>query len=232
MKTCSFICYLIVFALVSCQSTPKIETKTIQENDQTQLWNITIHRTEFITSQLTLEPACIFFNDEIKGLTRGIQAAFQEQAQTQKIEMDSLGHPFVAPFELYIRDSVFQADENFFSILVSAYQMLGGANGVTHFYGINYQVKTKHFLSPKEILNFDKKQEINALLKTYLKDPEKCYTFADPTIDNLTALNLTPSSVEFTYAKYILGPGACGPLTISIPLNKMQDMFHDAFLQK
>ena len=119
MRIFFFICYLVTFTLVSCQSTPKIETKTIQENDQTNLWNITIHRTEFITSQLTLESACNFFNDEIKGLTRGILAVFQEHAHAQKIKMDSLGHPLIAPYELYVHDSVFQADENFFSILVS-----------------------------------------------------------------------------------------------------------------
>ena len=95
--------------------------------------------------------------------------------------------------------------------------MLGGAHGMTNFYAINYDVKTQKFLTNKDILNLDKAADINALLKANLKDPDKCFTFEAPTVDNVTCINLTLHTVDFTYAQYILGP-------YSIPKEKMKDM--------
>lgn len=75
---------------------------------------------------------------------------------------------------------------------------------MTDFYAINYDVKTQKFLTNKDILNLDKAADINALLKANLKDPDKCFTFEAPTVDNVTCINLTLHTVDFTYAQYIL----------------------------
>lgn len=213
-----------MFSLVACKKEVKLEVKRITETDKTTVWDMTVSHPAFSSTVTEVEKNCVKINDELTGLVNGIRAAFQEQAEELNASLDSAGLKQVSPYELFIRDSVFWADQNYISVLMSAYEMLGGANGITNFYGINYNVKTQQFLDKKDILNAEKASDINALLAKYLKDPDKCNTFEAPTIENCTALNLTPHTVEFTYAKYILGPGACGPVTISVPREKMQGM--------
>lgn len=224
MKTKLFAALILALSVVACKKEIKLDVKQIKETDKTTEWNIITNRPAFSTTETEIEKSCVKINDEITGLVNGIKAAFQEQAKEQNASLDSIGQKQVGPYELFITDSVFLADENYISVLMSAYEMLGGANGITNFYGINYNVKTQKFLDKKDILNYEKASDINTLLKENLKDPDKCYTFEAPTIENFTALNFTLHTVEFTYAKYILGPGSCGPVTISVPRAKMQGM--------
>ncbi|MDE6450976.1 MAG: DUF3298 and DUF4163 domain-containing protein [Odoribacter sp.] len=224
MKTKLFTAFILALSVLACKKEIKLEMKQIRETDKTKEWNITINRPVFSSTETEVEQSCIVINDEITGLVNGIKAAFQEQVREQYASLDSAGLKPAAPYELYITDSIFMADNEQISVLISAYEMLGGANGNTNYYAINYRLKTREFMTPEELLDNEKAAAINALLKEYLKDPEKCYTFEVPTTENFTALNFTRHTVEFTYAKYILGPGSCGPVTISIPRTKMQGM--------
>lgn len=224
MKTKFFALVFALLALGACKKEIKLDVKQIHESDKTAQWDIHITRPAFSTTETEVEKSCVKFNDEITGLVNGIHAAFMEQAKETIAGLDSIGEQQVGPYELIIQDSVFQADKDYISVLMSSYEMLGGANGITNFYGVNYDVKNQKFLDKKDILNYDKATEINALLKENLKDPDKCFTFEAPTVDNFTALNISLHTVEFTYAKYILGPGSCGPVTISVPKAKLKGM--------
>lgn len=224
MKTKFFALVFALLALGACKKEIKLDVKQIHESDKTAQWDIHITRPAFSTTETEVEKSCVKFNDEITGLVNGIHAAFIEQAKETIAGIDSMGIKQAAPYELIIQDSVFQADKDYISVLMSSYEMLGGANGITNFYGVNYDVKNQKFLDKKDILNYDKATEINALLKENLKDPDKCFTFEAPTVDNFTALNISLHTVEFTYAKYILGPGSCGPVTISVPKAKLKGM--------
>lgn len=224
MKTKFFALVFALLALGACKKEIKLDVKQIHESDKTAQWDIHITRPAFSTTETEVEKSCVKFNDEITGLVNGIHAAFMEQAKETIAGIDSMGIKQAAPYELIIQDSVFQADKDYISVLMSSYEMLGGANGITNFYGVNYDVKNQKFLDKKDILNYDKASEINALLKENLKDPDKCFTFEAPTVDNFTALNISLHTVEFTYAKYILGPGSCGPVTISVPKAKLKGM--------
>lgn len=224
MKTKFFALVFALLALGACKKEIKLDVKQIHESDKTAQWDIHITRPAFSTTETEVEKSCVKFNDEITGLVNGIHAAFIEQAKETIAGIDSMGIKQAAPYELIIQDSVFQADKDYISVLMSSYEMLGGANGITNFYGVNYDVKNQKFLDKKDILNYDKATEINALLKENLKDPDKCFTFEAPTVNNFTALNISLHTVEFTYAKYILGPGSCGPVTISVPKAKLKGM--------
>ena len=224
MKTTLFTAAILMLSLISCKKEIRLEVKRITETDKTTVWDMTVSHPAFSSTVAEVEKSCVKINDELAGLVNGIKAAFQEQAAEQNASLDSAGLKQIGPYELFIQDSVFLADQNYISVLMSAYEMLGGANGITNFYGINYDVRTQRFLDKEDILNYDKANDINALLAKYLKDPDKCNTFEAPTIENCTALNFTLHTVEFTYAKYILGPGACGPVIISGPREKMQGM--------
>lgn len=224
MKTKFTILVFAVFALGACKKEIKLEIKQMHETDKTAQWDIQINRPAFSSTEAEVEKSCVKFNDEITGLVNGIQAAFREQARETISGLDSIGEKQIAPYELLIQDSVFLADDNYISVLVSSYEMLGGANGITNFYGVNYDMKNRKFLNKQDILNMSKASDINALLKQNLKDPDQCFTFEAPTVENVSAINFTLHTVEFTYAKYILGPGSCGPVTISVARNKMQNM--------
>lgn len=224
MKTKILILALAVLALGACKKEIKLEVKQIHETDKTDQWDIHITRPVFSSTEAEVEKSCVKFNDEITGLVNGIHAAFIEQAKETVAGLDSMGYKQAAPYELMIQDSVFLADKNHISVLVSSYEMLGGANGILNFYGVNYDVKNRKFLDKKDILNLSKSDEINALLKANLKDPDKCFTFDAPTVDNASAVNITLKTVDFTYAKYILGPGSCGTTTISVPREKLTGM--------
>lgn len=222
----SFLISLFVLGLLACQQKQQqnLKVEKMKTTEQTSVWNIVIQRTVCSSTAAAVEKQLTPFNEEVQGLMAGIQTVFQEQAKKQQAHLDSIGEKQLHPYELYLTDSLFEANEEFISLRVEEYQMLGGANGITRFYGINYQVKTERFLTPKEILDYNQAAAINALLKEHLQDPDSCYTFAAPTVDNFAALNLTPNRVEFTYEKYTLGPGACGPVIISIPKNRLQGM--------
>lgn len=224
MKTKFFALVFALLALGACKKEIRLDVKQIHETDKTADWDIRITRPAFSSTQTEVEKSCVKFNDEITGLVNGIHAAFMEQVKETIAGLDSIGERQVGPYELIIQDSVFQADNDYISVLVSSYEMLGGANGNTNFYGVNYDMKNQKFMDKKDILNYDKATEINALLKENLKDPDKCFTFEAPTVDNFTALNISLHTVEFTYAKYILGPGSCGPVTISVPKAKLKGM--------
>lgn len=224
MKTQLLSLLFLTLTFAGCKEKIKLDVKNIHQVNNTEQWNITIDRSELSASELNADRSCKTFNNELEGLVNGIQASFMEQAKESFDALDSIGEKPIGPYELIVKDTVFMADENFISVRVLSYEFLGGAHGMTNFYGINYDVKTQKFLNKKEILNYDKANEINALLKANLQDPDKCFTMEAPTIDNFTALNLTPKTVDFTYAQYILGPYSCGYTTISVPREKLKDM--------
>lgn len=224
MKTKLIALAVAVCTLSACQKEIRLEVKQINETDKTAQWDINVTRPVFASTETEVEKNCVRFNDEVTGLVNGIRAAFMEQSKETIARLDSAGMQQMAPYELYIRDSVFLADENYISVLMSTYEMMGGANGINNFYAVNYDMKNQKFLDMKEILNMNKASEINALLKQHLNDPDQCFTFAAPTVANVTAVNFTLDDVEFTYNKYILGPGACGTVTIAVPRDKMNGM--------
>lgn len=224
MKMKLFTIAFAALALGACKKEIKLEVKQIQGTNKTELWDIQINHPVFSSTDTETEKSCVKFNNEIRGLVNGIRAAFMEQSKETVAKLDSAGMKPVAPYELIIEDSVFIADQNYISVCVLSYEMLGGAHGMTNFYGVNYDVKNQKFLDKKDILNMSKAGEINDLLKANLQDPEKCFTMGVPTVDNASAVNITLHTLDFTYAPYILGPYSCGYTTISVPRSKLKDM--------
>lgn len=224
MQTKILMALLILLGVAGCKKEIKLEVKQLNESDKTTASEINITRPVFSTTEQDVEQSCVVFNDEITAFVRGAQAAFEEEVKEYVELMDSMKQQQAAPLQLIINDSVFLADENYISIRMLSYQYTGGAHGITNFYGINYNVKTQHFLDKKEIVDYNKATEINALLKENLKDPENCFTQGVPTLENVTAINFNTKNVDFTYGHYILGPYSCGYTTISIPLHKLSGM--------
>ena len=158
MKTKLFTLVFAVLVLGACKKEIKLDVKQIHLTDTTGQWDIKIDRPAFSTTDAETEKSCVKFNDEVNGLINGIHAAFIEQAKENIACLNSAGFKQAAPYELIIEDSVFLADQNYISVRVLSYEMLGGAHGMTDFYAINYDVKTQKFLTNKDILNLDRYQ--------------------------------------------------------------------------
>ena len=45
------------------------------------------------------------------------------------------------PLEMFVKDSVFVADGNYISLRFEIYVILGGANGETKYYTLNYDLR-------------------------------------------------------------------------------------------
>lgn len=223
MKTKILTFLAAAFLLSGCQKEIKLEVKQMHEMDKTELWAFTIDRPLFSTTEPSVEASCVVINDSITNFINQQKKEIEAQAKEFKMAMDSLGEQMVGPFELIVKDSVYMADENYISVRLLTYSYTGGAHGMTNFYGLNYNVKTKKFLNNTEIINTDKAPQINELLKAHLQNPDSCFNEV-PTIENFTALNFTRNSIDFTYAQYILGPYSCGYTSIAIPGHKMKDL--------
>ena len=224
MKTKILLFLLTIATLGACKKETRPTIKEVKTTETKSQWETHLEHSVFSFKEAAIEKSCVLFNDEIEGLVNGINAAFIEQCKEQIASLDSAGIKTSGKYELFISDTVYMASDRYISVLVEAYEYFGGANGNTNYYALNYDIKNNKFITHNDLLDHNKSQEINALLKTYLKDPDHCYTFENPRLDICSAINFTPNSLEFTYGKYILGPGACGPVTISIPLKKLNGM--------
>ena len=91
------------------------------------------------------------------------------------------------------------------------------------FYFFSWPDKSR-FYTIHDILDTTQQNRINKLLKDYFVNESDCFTIA-PTIDKVTAVNVTSKSVLFTFAHYILGPYYCGAPTIEVPLIELKGIY-------
>lgn len=121
------------------------------------------------------------------------------------------------PYELMMTDTVYLANKNLISVLYTTYSFTGGAHGMTEFAGHNYDLVNRKELTVQDLFKPEATTQINKLLAEYFQNPDNCFS-DQPTLEQATAVNLGVESVIFTYAQYVLGPYACGPATITLPL--------------
>lgn len=125
------------------------------------------------------------------------------------------------PYELMVGDTVYLSNKNIVSVLYTIYTFTGGAHGMTQFVGYNYDMVQMKELTAKEIFKPEATAEINKLLAEYFKDPDNCF-MSKPTLEQVSAVNLAFESVIFTYEQYILGAYACGPATVTVPIEPLK----------
>lgn len=125
------------------------------------------------------------------------------------------------PYELMVGDTVYLSNKNIVSVLYTIYTFTGGAHGMTQFAGYNYDMVQMKELTAKEIFKPEATAEINKLLADYFKDPDNCF-MSKPTLEQASAVNLAFESVIFTYEQYILGAYACGPATVTVPIEPLK----------
>lgn len=222
MKTMFLTLFVAVFALTGCKKEIKLEVKQMTETEKNDLWDIDIQRPVFSTTEASVEESCVVFNDKVTGMLATMQDSIRAQAEELKKGLEAMGFPMVGPCALYVRDSVYMADEDYISVRLLVYVMTGGAHGNTLFYGLNYNVKTRQFLTNEEVADYGKTKEIDGLLQSHFVNRDSCFNEM-PTLETASALNFTRNTVDFTYAPYVLGAYACGYAQVAIPRNHMKD---------
>lgn len=222
MKTLVLTLFAALFMLTGCKKEIKLEVKRMTETEKNDLWDINIQRSVFLTTEASVEESCVVFNDKLTGMLSVMQDSIRAQAQELQKGLLAMGLPMIAPCALYVRDSVYMANEDYISVRLLVYVMTGGAHGNTTFYGLNYDVKTKQFLTNKEVVDYGKAKEIDGLLKTHFVNRDSCFNEI-PTLETMSALNFTKNTVDFTYAQYVLGAYACGYMEVAVPRKEMKD---------
>lgn len=214
----------VVFAVLQgCQS-GKIELQKEKYQDNTEMWEISVDKSLFSSSNTEYAKACDVVNQKLAFLTDSLVRNFKRQVVEYKETVDSIPNgQALLPLAMLVEDSVFMATTDYISLRVKVYASLGGANGETTFYSINYDLNGRRFLLNGDVLDLSQTRAIDQLLKGAFKNPEHCFS-EDPMLATCSALNLTDKSVCFTYAKYILGPGACGDVTVDVERSKLKDL--------
>ena len=96
---------------------------------------------------------------------------------------------------------------------------------MTTFYCYNLDMHNGTLLPMSTYLRDDKESvdKINALLKQYLHNPDNCFN-TDPTLnmEGFAGINIGEKNVYFTFEAYALGPYACGPATIAVPIDELK----------
>lgn len=222
MKKLVFIGMIFV-ALTGCQS-GKIEVREEKQNDNTEMWEISVTKSLFSSENAGYAEQCKTVNQRLTVLVDSLIKDFKTQVIDYNKAFDTIpdGQPF-RPLEMFVEDSVFSANTNYISLRLKVYASLGGANGETSFYAINYDLDKKQFLSIGEILNLKQAESINKLLKDNFVNPDHCFSDL-PTVANCSALNFTDRNLCFMYGKYVLGAGACGDVAVDIERSELKNL--------
>ena len=127
-------------------------------------------------------------------------------------------------YELYSVDTLFVMTDEIISVLNTSYVYAGGAHGITTFTSFNYSPKTGSFLKNEQILDYTKEVQINELLKKYFVNKDSCFN-TEPKLTLASAINVTDSSVRFTFSHYTLGAYYCGAPVISVPIKDLKGIY-------
>lgn len=211
--------------LVSCGETRhQVEVKNVQSEDQSENWEVSLSYSHFSSDNEAVNQSCKKLNDKIEVLVTDLQDFLKQDADSLFTSFSPEEERPQWKYSLFLSDSVFMATDQFISLRLTAYTFTGGAHGATSYYTLNYDVKNQRLLEPTEILNHDKFQLINELLKSNFENPEECFT-TDPTLDQVEVINFSQSNVSFTYGQYTLGAYVCGSPVVAIPIEKLGDSF-------
>lgn len=214
MKNLGLLCF--IFILFSCSMTTTITKEEIKE--ETSEYKIDVVES-FIdcdknSEYKTIEPINTRMGELVDSLIYDLKSAALEQAA-------HFDHP---PFQyqLMVTDTIFNISQEIISTRLTAYIFAGGAHGKTEFYAVNYSPKKLIFLSTGDIFDLNKTKEINTVIAKYFVNPERCFS-TTPTLETATTVNISKTSVIFTYAHYTLGAYYCGSAVVEVPLKEIKD---------
>ena len=215
MRNCIFVTALLALFFIGCQEASiKVGEDTLTST--TNEWEISVKYPVFTSQDVKLEKGCKVVNERVKQLVDSLQNDLKSQLKEYLQEAQEAKIEPMIPFTLDIQDSIFMADAHYISLRMVVFTLTGGANGLTEYYAFNYSIKQDKFLSPEDILNYSKSEEIDKQIQKNFKNPDNCFSDV-PTLANVTVVNFTPGDICFTYDPLVLGAHYCGAAQVSVP---------------
>lgn len=215
-----FLVLIVAVVLVGCEQA-KIDVKTETLADTTDRWEVNIEKSVFSSTDKTADEGCAAVNQTIRQLQDSLVANLKEGVNDFYASLEGTGQDSLLPsyrYQLYLRDTVFMATDACISVRLLVYEYQGGAHGITSFYSFNYDLKNRQYLNQEQIIDYNKMEEVDELLKKNFKNEEGCFSDTPTLTNGFTALNISPVDVCLTYPAYTLGAYACGNAMVTIPM--------------
>lgn len=211
----------VAFLFTGCNKTVPLQMETITVSDKTEEWEIDIAYTRFLSTDDKVNQSCNKMNQEIQQFVDSLHTDFKDSANVLSTSLKDVGRDMAdLKCTLIIKDSVFIADNRYISVRFETYSFLGGANGLNRYFAFNYDIKNQRFLLKEDIFDANSQVKINNLLEENFENPFSCFD-GSPSLENVTAVNITSNGIFFTYDQYVLGPRVCGSYTTFIPKDKI-----------
>lgn len=213
---------VVILFMGSCSQPATINVQHISDTTTTEKRVIDIRFTKFTSDDAKLQEACSVVNDSIATRIDLLKSYITEQADEYIETMTKLGYQPVGPLELIVKDSVYVANDKMISARLMVYEFTGGAHGNVGYYAYNYDVASGKMLTTDQIINVEKAALVNEQLKLNIKNPEGCFN-VDPTLADVSTINLTQTDFVFTFSPYTLGPWVCGTCEIVVPRSAISE---------
>jgi hypothetical protein len=164
-----------------------------------------------------MQEQCALFNNRVESFIAGLRDTVTSHLRL--FEREGIAGDDGRSYEFSVSDTLFRATDRYISLRLTVYTFSGGAHGMTVYHAFNYDPRARKFLDNEELLDYARKQEIEERLSARLDNAGGCFTDS-PTLDATTVINFTTRDMVFTYPPYALGPYACGPAEIILPLEE------------
>lgn len=128
-------------------------------------------------------------------------------------------------YQLVSRDTLFSATNKIISARILAYTFTGGAHGATRFYSVNYSPEIGSFLKLQDILDLSKTAEIDVLIQKHFNNENGAFN-KQPTLELAATVNISKTSVIFTYEHYVLGPYSSGYAVVEVPRKEIKEFLN------
>ena len=222
MKQYLFITGMVAILLAGCQQ-GQVEVSERTFSDETSEYRISAKHAIFSSTDEKVNQACQEMNQAVAEYVESATEQFRTEATGMRRELaaDDMKCP-VWVSEFHLEDSVFMATSQYISTRLTMYTYNGGAHGQTVHAAFNYDVRNGRFLTNENIVDAAKAESVDAQLKAHFQNPEGCFT-EEPTLEKVAVINLTPTSVCFTFEQYVLGAYACGVAEITVPRKALKE---------
>lgn len=160
-------------------------------------------------------------NDTIRTLLMKERKEFIKQAQAEVPELRMEG--METTYGLYITDSVFMANDKFFSVRYEYSVYTGGAHPNSGFAALNFDIENNKLLNDYDIIDTLQNKKINTLLEKYFVNPENCFE-EKPSVALAETINVGQDSIVFTFPPYSLGAYVCGYVSVAVPRNELNNI--------
>lgn len=226
-----FIALILGGSIASCSSPFDVTTLSEHHTDNTDNYQINLTSISFGGTNKRSDEMVTPLNERLKSLNDSLMSTTIADSDSffisykSDLEAGKIKYPQPAfRYELYSSDTAFIVSEQIISTLTTTYTFAGGAHGNTDFYALNYSPTKKRFLSTEDLLDMSQQMRIDSLLQVNFTNPDNCFN-TDPTLAEVSAINVTPTHLRFTYAHYILGAYYCGAPVVEIPMESLKGIY-------